>query len=136
MPIKGVKLCGAKCRTKNGGPCLQPEMKNGRCRKHGGCEEIYSVRELAASMNVQYEEIQEIAVSDESLSEILEMCRMHCFSRAMKDGLYKKLSFKKSVKYMEENDDDFKVPEGFQEVEDDDDFSDENEVEEDAIFEF
>jgi hypothetical protein len=33
---------------------------------------------------------------------------------------------------MEENDDDFKIPEGFQEVEDDDDFFDENEVEEDA----
>ncbi len=37
MPIKGVKLCGAKCRTKGGDPCLQPGMKNGRCRKHGGC---------------------------------------------------------------------------------------------------
>jgi len=37
MPIKGVKLCGAKCRTKDGAPCLQPGMKNGRCRKHGGC---------------------------------------------------------------------------------------------------
>jgi len=36
MPIRGVKLCGAKCRTKNGGPCLQPGMKNGRCKMHGG----------------------------------------------------------------------------------------------------
>jgi hypothetical protein len=100
-------------------------------------KQVYSVRELAASMNVQYEEIQELAALDERFSHILGMCRMRCFSRAMKDGLYKKLSFKKSVKYMEENDDDFKVPEGFfQEVEDDEDFSDENEVEEDAIFEF
>lgn len=36
MPIKGVKLCGAKCRTKGGAPCLQPGMKNGRCKMHGG----------------------------------------------------------------------------------------------------
>lgn len=36
MPIKGVKLCGAKCRTKNGAPCGQPGMKNGRCKMHGG----------------------------------------------------------------------------------------------------
>jgi hypothetical protein len=36
MPIKGVKLCGARCRTKNGKPCLQPGMKNGRCKMHGG----------------------------------------------------------------------------------------------------
>lgn len=37
MPIKGAKLCGAKCRTKNGAPCEQPGMKNGRCKMHGGC---------------------------------------------------------------------------------------------------
>ena len=36
MPIIGVKICGAKCRTKNGAPCEQPAMKNGRCRMHGG----------------------------------------------------------------------------------------------------
>jgi hypothetical protein len=36
MPIKGVKLCGARCRTKNGASCEQPGMKNGRCKMHGG----------------------------------------------------------------------------------------------------
>lgn len=36
MPVKGARLCGAKCRTKNGGPCTQPGMKNGRCKMHGG----------------------------------------------------------------------------------------------------
>jgi len=36
MPIRGVKVCGAKCRTKNGAPCEQPGMQNGRCRMHGG----------------------------------------------------------------------------------------------------
>ena len=37
MPIKGMKLCGAKCRTKEGSPCTQIAMKNGRCKMHGGC---------------------------------------------------------------------------------------------------
>jgi hypothetical protein len=37
MPVKGAKLCGAKCRTKGGAPCEQPGMKNGRCKMHGGC---------------------------------------------------------------------------------------------------
>jgi hypothetical protein len=36
MPIRGVKICGAKCRTKDGAPCEQPGMENGRCRMHGG----------------------------------------------------------------------------------------------------
>ena len=36
MPIKGAKLCGARCRTKAGAPCLGVSMKNGRCRMHGG----------------------------------------------------------------------------------------------------
>ncbi len=39
MPIKGVKICGARCRTKGGAPCAGPAMKNGRCRMHGG---VYS----------------------------------------------------------------------------------------------
>lgn len=37
MPIKGMKLCGARCRTKGGAPCTQIAMKNGRCKMHGGC---------------------------------------------------------------------------------------------------
>lgn len=36
MPVKGAKLCGARCRTKGGNPCLGVSMKNGRCRMHGG----------------------------------------------------------------------------------------------------
>ena len=36
MPVKGARLCGAKCRTKNGAPCDGPAMQNGRCRMHGG----------------------------------------------------------------------------------------------------
>jgi len=37
MPIIGIRQCGAKCRTKNGDPCLQPAMKDSnRCRMHFG----------------------------------------------------------------------------------------------------
>lgn len=37
MPIAGVRPCGAKCRTKNGNPCMQPAMKDSnRCRMHFG----------------------------------------------------------------------------------------------------
>ncbi|WP_036746576.1 hypothetical protein [Parachlamydia acanthamoebae] len=37
MPIVGIRPCGARCRTKNGDPCLQPAMKDSnRCRMHFG----------------------------------------------------------------------------------------------------
>lgn len=37
MPVKGIRQCGAKCRTKGGDPCLQPAMKeSNRCRMHFG----------------------------------------------------------------------------------------------------
>lgn len=37
MPVIGIRICGAKCRTKNGDPCLQPAMKeSNRCRMHFG----------------------------------------------------------------------------------------------------
>lgn len=37
MPIAGIKQCGARCRTKNGEPCLQPAMRDSnRCRMHFG----------------------------------------------------------------------------------------------------
>jgi hypothetical protein len=37
MPVKGIRPCGARCRTKGGDPCLQPAMKeSNRCRMHFG----------------------------------------------------------------------------------------------------
>ncbi len=37
MPIKGCRLCGARCRTKDGAPCEQPAMKgSNRCKMHFG----------------------------------------------------------------------------------------------------
>lgn len=58
MPIKGVKLCGAKCRSKGGAPCLQPGMKNGRCKMHGGVfyrKEIHGTWTLRAIAERQKE---------------------------------------------------------------------------------
>ena len=37
MPIAGIRPCGARCRTKNGNPCMQPAMReSNRCRMHFG----------------------------------------------------------------------------------------------------
>jgi hypothetical protein len=37
MPIAGIRPCGARCRTKNEDPCLQPAMKeSNHCRMHFG----------------------------------------------------------------------------------------------------
>ena len=37
MPIIGIRQCGARCRTKNGDPCMQPAMReSNRCRMHFG----------------------------------------------------------------------------------------------------
>lgn len=49
MPVQGVRICGAKCRTKGGAPCEQPGMQNGRCRMHGG---VFSRREKHGRMTL------------------------------------------------------------------------------------
>lgn len=37
MPLKNnTRFCGARARQKNYESCMQPSMKNGRCRLHGG----------------------------------------------------------------------------------------------------
>ncbi len=50
MPIRGVKQCGAKCRTKGGAPCEQLAMKNGSCRMHGG---VFFTREKHERMTLK-----------------------------------------------------------------------------------
>lgn len=50
MPVRGVRICGAKCRTKGGGPCEQPGMQNGRCRMHGG---VFFRRETHGGMTLR-----------------------------------------------------------------------------------
>jgi hypothetical protein len=37
MPVKGARLCGARCRSKDGAPCEQPAMRgSNRCKMHFG----------------------------------------------------------------------------------------------------
>ncbi|MBS0272678.1 MAG: hypothetical protein JSR85_08560 [Proteobacteria bacterium] len=72
MPIKGVKLCGAKCRTKGGASCLQPGMKNGRCKMHGGCfykKEIHG----RSTLRAKAERKKEHAFLREMKSLLLDM---------------------------------------------------------------
>lgn len=73
MPIRGVKACGAKCRTKGGAPCDQPGMKNGRCRMHGG---VFFRREKHGRMTLR-------AKNDRKMERALlrEMVRMSMDNR-------------------------------------------------------
>lgn len=75
MPIIGIRQCGAKCRTKNGDPCMQPAMReSNRCRMHFGHarklkthgrltiqaeEERQQQRALLKEMNIINQEIEE-----------------------------------------------------------------------------
>lgn len=75
MPIKGVKPCGARCRTKGGGPCMQPGMKNGRCKMHGGVfyrREIHGKTTLRAKAQRKQEQafLKEMKALTKELEEI------------------------------------------------------------------
>lgn len=75
MPIKGVKPCGAKCRTKGGAPCLQPGMENGRCKMHGGCfykKEIHGCYTLRAKAERKQEHalLREMKALSKEMEEV------------------------------------------------------------------
>jgi hypothetical protein len=83
MPIKGVKLCGAKCRTKGGAPCLSPGMKNGRCRKHGGCfykKEIHGRYTLRAKDERKKENalLREMKALSKEMGELQDVTKKKC----------------------------------------------------------
>ncbi|NGX32260.1 MAG: hypothetical protein K1060chlam4_00301 [Candidatus Anoxychlamydiales bacterium] len=75
MPIVGVKICGAKCRTKGGAPCQQSGMKNGRCRMPGG---VFFRRETHGRTTLRAKEkrkkerdvLREIKVVNKEISRI------------------------------------------------------------------
>lgn len=76
MPIKGVKLCGARCRTKGGAPCTQAGMKNGRCKMHGGCfykKETHGYMTLRARAERKKERalLREMSALSQEISEAL-----------------------------------------------------------------
>lgn len=75
MPIKGMKLCGARCRTKAGAPCTQIAMKNGRCKMHGGCfykKEIHGRYTLMAKAERKKENalLRELMALSQAIKEI------------------------------------------------------------------
>jgi hypothetical protein len=76
--FKGIKHCGARCRTKGGAPCLGPAMKNGRCRMHGG---VFSRREIhgRATLKAKAERKQERAF-------LMEMKRLNADLESLING--------------------------------------------------
>ncbi len=76
MPIEGMKLCGARCRTKGGAPCTQIAMKNGRCKMHGGCfykKEIHGRYTLRAKAERKKENVllREMKSLNKEIDEII-----------------------------------------------------------------
>jgi hypothetical protein len=73
------------------------------------CEpkDVYSVREIAANIGINYDFIELCAAQDEEKNEILQMCRSHCASNAITAGLTRKLPLAEVNKYWIENDDEF-----------------------------
>jgi len=69
----------------------------------------YSIIEAAEKMGIKYEQVQEWARSNEKASNALEFCRMCCACNIEEDTLKFKLSNEDFVKYMCENDDEFKA---------------------------
>lgn len=60
-------------------------------------------------MGIKYEQVQEWAQADERAAKALEFCRMCCACNVEKDAIYFKLSDNDAIKYMCENDDEFKI---------------------------
>jgi len=69
--------------------------------------EVYSVKEVAARMGVDYTFVERHAVEDDEKNEILQICRSRCASNAVTAGLEGRLSIKKCNEYWIENDDEY-----------------------------
>lgn len=75
------------------------------CEKKG----TYSVIEKVEEAGIAYREVQAWATSNPIWSNILEICRDCCAYNAEMDGLYTRIPSKLVMKYMCENDDEFKA---------------------------
>lgn len=71
MPIKGVRACGARCRTKNGEPCLGAAMKKGRCRIHGG---VFYKRETPRGWTLRANQSTQTGMGSFERSEAAKFC--------------------------------------------------------------
>ena len=79
-------------------------------------ENVYSVREVAASMGINYDYIALCASKNKRLSAILQMCRGRCECHAVNAGLHGKLSIREVHKYWVENDDEYAREWGYEQV--------------------
>lgn len=71
-------------------------------------EEVYSVIETTEKMGVSYQQVQDWAKSN-NLEEVLDICRSSCKCNARKDWRDKKIPEETAIKYICENDDEFKA---------------------------
>lgn len=74
-----------------------------RCKPN----DVYSVREIAASMGINYDYIELCASRDRSKNEILQMCRGRCECNAIHAGLIGKLTMRSVHRYWVESDDEY-----------------------------
>lgn len=76
-------------------------------------DDVYSVIETAKKMEVSYDQVRSWARSSKYASRILKECRAICWNRSLdeleeEDALTKKLTTTEAVKYMKENNDEFR----------------------------
>ena len=86
-----------------------------RCKPN----DVYSVREIAASMGINYDYIELCASYDPEKNEILQMCRGRCECNAIHAGLTGKLTMRTVHKYWAENDDEYAREWGHEHIFDD-----------------
>jgi hypothetical protein len=67
-------------------------------------KDVYSVREIAVKMGINYDYIALVASQDPEKHEILQLCRGYCECNAIHAGLLGKLPLRKVHKYWLEND--------------------------------
>lgn len=70
-------------------------------------KDTYSVREVSASMKINYDYIELCASRDPKKNEILQWCRNLCECHAVEAGLRGKLPIRKAHEYWCENDDEY-----------------------------
>lgn len=82
-------------------------------------EDVFSVREIASEMNINYDFIVKCAKENAELNEVLQQCRDTCCIHAMDAGLNRRIPTRKAHRYLAENDDEFAAEFGHEEFFDD-----------------
>jgi len=71
-------------------------------------DRVYSVIETVESIGIDYAQVQEWAQLNEHWKNILQDCRDLCACHAEEDGLCARIPSSQALKYMYENNDEFK----------------------------